>query len=372
MRYLFRLLLTIYGLTIVEGTLWAQAGRFATVDAYAMAAKPGDEVSLERLGAYLKAASTRETDRARAAFVWVTSRVAYDANLYFRTAGQTPIVEAEQMRRDPRFAGQMPEVVLRDRKAVCLGYSRLLEALCREMGLTAYTANGMALGNGVASTQGPNHAWNIVKSEGAWHLMDATWAAGHLGPDRQFVRKYTDSLFFPAPGVFVRDHLPADPAYQLLASPVSKQAFQQKQGGTSGGQYAFADSLNAMTSLDDAEIAYRSSARALAYDPDALYARLKLTEFHTNLASAGLQHYQKGIEAYNSGQIASPTPEMLALLTQIEGHLQQSRRLMGEVPKAQLGQIPSARENLKSIDESLRYILKQRQFWANLREGRGN
>lgn len=372
MRHLFRLLLTGLALTIAGGLALAQAGRFARVDAHALAAPPAVEGSLDRLGAYLKGVSTNETDRARAAFVWVTNRVVYDANLYYRTAGQAPIVEAEQMKRDPRFAGQMPEVVLRDRKAVCLGYSRLLEALCRQMGLAAYTANGVAVGNGVTTTQGPNHAWNLVRAEGIWHLMDATWAAGHLGPNRQFVRTFTDSLFFPIPAVFVRDHLPTDPAYQLLSSPVSKEAFARKQNPASGAGYAFSDSLNAMVSLSDAEIAYRSSSRALAYDPEALYARLKLTEFHTNLASTGLQQYQKGIEAFNNGQIASPTPEMLTLLTQIEGHLQQSRKLMGEVPKAQLSQIPSARENLKSIDESLRYISSQRQFWANLQEGRTN
>jgi len=372
MRYLFLLLFTGSFLMVSGWGAQAQTGRFALVDAYALATPPTAEASLESLGAYLKAVGSSETDRARAAFIWVTSRVVYDANLYYRTAGQAPIVEAEQMRRDPRFAGQMPEVVLKDRKAVCLGYSRLLEALCRQMGLTAYTANGMAVGNGVAATQEPNHAWNVVRTDGSWHLMDATWAAGHLGADRRFVRKFTDSLFFPAPPVFVRDHLPADPAYQLLPNPVSRQAFVQKRASASSGRYAFADSLNAMTSLNDAEIAYRSSARALAYDPDALYARLKLTEFHTNLASGGLQQYQKGIEAFNSGQIESPTPEMLALLTQIEGHLKHSRRLMDEVPKAQLNQIPSARENLKSIDESLRYIANQRQFWARLKEGRGN
>lgn len=370
MGYRFRLLL--FCLTSVWSTVaWAQPS-FSRADAYALAASPVVESSVSALGGYLKKAGPTETERARAAFTWVAYRIAYDAALFYRTAGQATIVEAEQMRRDPRFAGQMPEVVLRDRKAVCLGYSRLLEALCRQMGLVAYTANGTARGNGVAQGQGPNHAWNIVRADGSWHLMDATWAAGHLGPDRHFVQQFTDSLFFAQPSVFVQDHLPADPAFQLLDKPVSAEGFRTRRFDSRIGLFAFADSLNAMAPLSDADVAYRSSARALAFDSDALYARLKLTEFHTTKASEGLQQYQKGIEAFNRGDIETATPDMLAVLAGVEAHLQQSRRLMDDVPRAQLQQIPSARENLHSIEESLKYISSQRQFWAKIRAEQGN
>jgi uncharacterized protein (TIGR03000 family) len=38
------------------------------------------------------------------------------------------------------------------------------------------------------------HAWNAVKLDGEWHLVDATWGAGGI-KDKQFVKKFKDYYF---------------------------------------------------------------------------------------------------------------------------------------------------------------------------------
>ena len=58
---------------------------------------------------------------------------------------------------------------LKNRTAVCQGYASLFYRLALEMGVDARTVSGT--GNG------DPHAWNIVKLDGAYYNLDATWDA---------------------------------------------------------------------------------------------------------------------------------------------------------------------------------------------------
>ncbi len=185
----------------------------AAVDAHADATPEKAEGSVRSLAKYLARAGETDLARARAIFRWLAMNVAYDVS-GFRTGD---------------YSDLSPDAVLRRRRAVCSGYAGLAEALGEAMGLEIEVVHGWSKGYGYLAGQtfdGPtNHAWNAVRIDGAWRLMDPTWGAGYLDASMQFVRRFEEHYFLTDPGSFVFDHLPEAPSWQLLDPPVSGGAY---------------------------------------------------------------------------------------------------------------------------------------------------
>jgi hypothetical protein len=188
--------------------------QFAAADSLADAAPPTVEQSVPALAAYLARAGLDEIAKARALYRWIAGHIDYDVR-GFRTG---------------RYGDLSPEGVLRRRSSVCEGYARLAEALGTAMGLQVQVVAGWSKGYGYTSGQrfdGPtNHAWNAVRIDGQWRLMDATWGAGYLDQQTQFVRRFQEHYFLTAPDEFIFDHLPQDPQWQLLAQPISAAEYE--------------------------------------------------------------------------------------------------------------------------------------------------
>ena len=187
---------------------WAQA------DARALAAPPEMEDSVPHLAAYLTEGLSSDGEKVRSIFRWVTSHVRYDMQ-GFRTA---------------EYGDFSPRGVLRSRRAVCEGYSGLFEALAQAAGIEVATIHGFA--KGVGYTAGDpvpmtyNHAWNAVKVEGIWRLLDCTWGAGALDEKGEYVAAFDPFYFFTPPEAFIYTHFPSDPAWQLLGRPLRREAFE--------------------------------------------------------------------------------------------------------------------------------------------------
>jgi len=63
-----------------------------------------------------------------------------------------------------------------NKTAVCQGYANLFYRLTKEVGIDARIMKGNAVT--VATSEPGPHAWNIVKVDGKYYLLDATWDAG--------------------------------------------------------------------------------------------------------------------------------------------------------------------------------------------------
>jgi len=191
----------------------AAPGRFRTVDAYADAAPASAEQSVQALAAYLAQAGPDDLTRARALYRWIAGNIDYDVNAF----------------RSGSHGDQSADGVLRSRSSVCEGYARLSEAVGAAMGLQVQVVSGWSKGYGYTTGQrfdGPtNHAWNAVRIDGRWRLMDPTWGAGYLDQQMRFVRRFQEHYFLTAPDAFVFDHLPQDPQWQLLDRPVTAEEY---------------------------------------------------------------------------------------------------------------------------------------------------
>ena len=190
--------------------------KFAAIDRHALATPKSAERSIPSLAAYLTRPARTELEKARAIYRWVTHNIAYDADAFFSR----------------RFRNQRatPDSVLNTRKGVCDGYSRIYEGLARAAGLEVVRVTGYAKGYGYELgdriPEGSNHAWNAVKVEGRWILLDSTWGAGSVSKEaRAFVREYKEHYFQTDPAQMIYAHLPDDPRWQLLERKVSREKF---------------------------------------------------------------------------------------------------------------------------------------------------
>ena len=170
------------------------------------------ERSITTLAKYLTKNTKNDTERAYAIFYWLSQNVAYDTQGFFSGS----------------YGDLSPAGVLRSRKAVCSGYSRLFTGLAKAAGLEVVEITGVSKGYGF-STNGTlgDHAWNAVKIKGQWRLIDSTWGAGFLNEGNKFQRKLENFYFFTPPEQFIHDHFPNNSKWQLLKSPISKTKFKQ-------------------------------------------------------------------------------------------------------------------------------------------------
>jgi len=188
---------------------------YECIDAHALQAPEDAESSLDRLAAYLTAPCKNDREKARVIYRWITDRITYDVQGY--STGS--------------YGNLASEDVLRQRSSICEGYVGLFQALAERSGIKSTEVQGYAKGfNYVAgsSLSEVNHAWNAVRINGSWCLIDPTWGSGSLGEDGRFNKRFDPHYFMTPPEEFIYDHLPDEEQWQLLHKPVSKKEFEER------------------------------------------------------------------------------------------------------------------------------------------------
>lgn len=189
------------------------AARMAQIDAHALAAPADVEISPQRLVRYLVHAARTDAEKARAIFRWIADRIDYDLNAYF--SGALEKTDSSD--------------VLTRRSAVCDGYATLFEQLARQAGLEVVSIAGYAKAYAYFAGKAidkPNHAWNAVRIEGQWRLIDATWGAGYVR-DGHYVKALTEAFFLAPPEQMMFSHFPQDERWQLQSiGNLSKREFE--------------------------------------------------------------------------------------------------------------------------------------------------
>jgi Transglutaminase-like superfamily len=188
-------------------TASAKAKDYSRIDAYARATPEAKETSVETLAKYLAIPAKGDSEKVRSIFIWVTSHISYDWAAYENGTGEF----------------EAPMTTLQKHKGVCQNFCDLFTALCIEAGMDAQTITGYAKSN--ISTEwmlygfgSSNHAWNVVKVNKRWQLMEVTWAqnTGNM------------NYFMTDPILFRRDHLPVDPQWQLTKDTMTLEQYEHK------------------------------------------------------------------------------------------------------------------------------------------------
>lgn len=206
---------------------------YKAIDAHVKTIPASYAVSVKSIGAYIMQKAVGDKEKARGAYIWVVHNIRYDYDalmgyLYSRDSLNEGLYD--------------PKTILKTRKAVCGGYSRLYQALCKEMGLECLVVLGWMKNTGAfygekiddrAFGDNPNHAWNAVKIDGKWELLDAT-VGNSWGNYRDPATGRTyynppmfDYFFMTPPEKFVQTHYPEDPAWLLTDEKISRKDFEE-------------------------------------------------------------------------------------------------------------------------------------------------
>lgn len=242
-----------------------------------------------------------ETDSAKVCAIhsWITHKIKYNVKKAYRGD----------------FGPEPPRRVLWRRKTVCSGYSNLFTALCLSAGIPAATISGYARNYLVDVNDRfflEDHAWNAVYIDGKWLLADATWDAGYIKfykitfgasikrlffPHKplkyklkpRFIRRPNNTYFLKEGAWFLTDHVPADPIWQLLNTPLPilqvendssyYYALRIDQDTTALGSNRHIERLDAASNMD--------YDRTLS-DGFAFYKYNHKNQYHLGLAYLGL------------------------------------------------------------------------------------
>ena len=174
-----------------------------------------------------------QEDTIRAVYDWVTENIAYDVQelkkLKNKSSSKPKKIsyKAAKDRKNERF-----KRVLRRKKGVCEDYSLLFDSLLTTLGYESIVVSGYIKDPKGNLNLQLGHAWNAVKVQGEWKLYDLTWGAGYVIDGKKFVRNANDVWYDVDPSEMIKRHMPYDPMWQLLESPIDYAGF--KRGKLSG------------------------------------------------------------------------------------------------------------------------------------------
>jgi transglutaminase/protease-like cytokinesis protein 3 len=137
---------------------------FASLDKYAKETPAKYSQDNATLAQYLEKPAKNDLEKARLIYSWIATHIRYDDDAF----------------NTEKYSDETAGSVLFRRKAVCEGFSSLYEELGLLMGLEVEKIHGYAKGYGYQpgyKFSDINHAWNAVKINDTWKLIDVTWGS---------------------------------------------------------------------------------------------------------------------------------------------------------------------------------------------------
>ena len=186
-----------------------------------IAAAPTATVTL--LTQHLTAHCTTDSQKACAIFKWITDHIGYDVCDFHDIDTPYNAIPAWPPQwgysaYDTWHNNQVARLVLERRIGICDGYARLFKAMCDAANIEAVCIEGYARRErGIGLEFESNHAWNAVRINGIWRLLDATWASGYCDTATQkFTRRYNGKYWMTPPDEMLQDHYPERAEWALV------------------------------------------------------------------------------------------------------------------------------------------------------------
>lgn len=319
-------------------------------------------VSIDALSSYIKQNFNSDSARIRAIYIWVTGHISYDVPRFLardKSPNSPPPTAAE---------------ILSNRTGVCQGYSDLFVALCKGTGIDAIMISGFTKKNGQVGSV--SHAWVAAVLDGAWYLFDPTWGAGYVRND-VFLKRFNDEFYKVSPTKFIADHMPFDPIYQLLPSPLSNHEFIDGKPAAGKTLFDYTDSIKQHRQLS---LILQTSAELRRLEAGGLqhYLLQERRMYLKNIlqSSASKNSFDEGSNAYRAAvslyqkflshknkQFSTITDiELQPTVDSIEFYIKRSRALVSEtVPKTD-AQWESKTRQIASIDKLWVELIRQKDF----------
>jgi len=191
---------------------YSQIKNFKEIEKYVKEVPKSETINIETLAKYLKRNSKTKKEIVSRIYFWIAENVKYDWET-FNNKNQTDISAIS---------------TLKNRKSICSGYANLFKAICDYIKIECVIIEGYAKGYGYKGEKIKeiNHAWNAVKINNKWELIDVTWGNGVLINDNKKEEKiWCERYLLDAPDDFILEHYPINEEWQLLNEKITIETF---------------------------------------------------------------------------------------------------------------------------------------------------
>ena len=287
--------------------------------------------------------------KATAIYAWVTRNIEYDHHFRKRVDGDTTLY-------------QEPHIVIKTKKAVCIGYAKLVFELCKAARVEAYIVEGWVK-NQQGKVEREEHAWNVVCINNNYYFMDATW--GVESDVTSFYCLTPPSQRDSHGTVFSENHLPHDPLWQLSTELIDFDCFINDENCLNKKTpFAFKDSIKQWKSLDSLTRTYNSATRILKFNPKDLHAIRDLAGYYSQKAFILFSKYNSIRQAVKEKKRKpNERQSVLKLLDETQNYIKAAQAQYDQLRTfGKKNRYTDAHLNLDIIEENLANLEAERQF----------
>ena len=242
------------------------------------------ENSTQELSAYLCRPFDSETEKFAVIYYWVAKNITYNyslstKNLYYENIDQ------------------IIDHAVKYKNGVCQHYSELFVRLCQHKGLTAFVVGGYTQTNGKIDEL--SHAWNIIKVNGKWYFVDATWAGSAVQENTRSL--FPNQFFMIRPEENIKTRMPFDPIWQALSKPLKYHEFDKGfVNQVQKGNFNYNDSINKHLRLNRTQ-RYQASVKRIRNN--GIQNQIVKNEYALMKRNYKMLLYNQEVDKYNAASV---------------------------------------------------------------------
>lgn len=162
----------------------------------------------------------KDVQLARFFYYWIGHNIKYDYAFLTKMENNKNI-HNEYLKKQDEYR------VYEDRKGVCGGYANLFSWFMQDVDIEVEYITGHIRDERnhyveLHSDDSFRHAWNAIKINGKWILVDTTWGTSFDPVQSEF-------YFDIKPELAINTHFPKDSKWQLLKKPLSLEEFNKSK-----------------------------------------------------------------------------------------------------------------------------------------------
>ena len=248
----------------------SKAQQWEVIDSIALS-HDGNFSSVGDLALSLTATVSDPKDKARVIFRWITHHVRYDLQQLKNPSAKTKLnVEAGDLEKElVKIDSIKSYQTAKFKKGICHDYSILFKNMCTAAGIECVYLIGQSRDfiNPFSKSRNSDHAWNAIKINDRWHLVDCTWGAGYVLNGR-YHKRFGDGYFMSDSKLFAIDHLPKNASWQLLDRPLTMDQFMDQS------MYKYSNRNLSITKLETISLTGKPTYKIKFYEnPGALLVK---------------------------------------------------------------------------------------------------
>jgi hypothetical protein len=277
-----------------------QADRYNTIDKKVYSfSKQKPNAPFDTITSFVNKNFQGSEDKARAYYTWITLNIEFDED--FRGSACYSLIRAI---RDSNTVLYMNDRTLDIKRAASEGIADLMVKFCHSSNIPCYTVPGyIRQSDGRVSDM--SFVWNVLCLDSLWVQVDASMANGYLDQNYKFRSYSKKNFFYLPPSVFIADHFPHDPMWQLMEHPCTKSEFFKGSNlSKSGDNYHFKDSLKSYQQKSMYQRKEIDVARYFKYEANSYLYDSNMELFYYNNASDKMAI---GIENFNNYLVIGET-----------------------------------------------------------------